>query len=204
MKEVTIIDYGMGNLGSISNMLRVLGFNPIISHDTNVIQNSKYLILPGVGKFDAAVKNLKERNLFDLLKKLSKINDIHILGICLGMQLMCRKSEEGILEGLGIFNAEVKDFSLNIDSTFKIPHMGWNFVKKRNDLDFLKNLENPRFYFVHSYFVESQNKEDILFKSDYGIEFISGMQNNNNIGVQFHPEKSHKFGKEFFRSFLAD
>ena len=185
-------------------MLRVLGFNPIISNDTNVIQNSKYLILPGVGKFDAAVKNLKERNLFDLLKKLSKINDIHILGICLGMQLMCRRSEEGILEGLGIFNAEVKDFSLNIDSTFKVPHMGWNFAKKRNDLDFLKNLENPRFYFVHSYFVESQNKEDILFKSDYGIEFISGMQKNNNIGVQFHPEKSHKFGKEFFRSFLAD
>lgn len=204
MKEVTIIDYGMGNLGSISNMLGVLGFNPIISYDTNVIQNSKYLILPGVGKFDAAVKNLKERNLFDLLKKLSKINDIHILGICLGMQLMCRKSEEGILEGLGIFNAEVKDFSSNIDNTFKVPHMGWNFVEKRNDLDFLKNLENPRFYFVHSYFVESQNKEDILFKSDYGIEFISGMQNNNNIGVQFHPEKSHKFGKEFFRSFLAD
>ncbi len=204
MKKVVIIDYGMGNLGSISNMVKFLGHEPIISSEKDTIKNSEYLILPGVGKFDAAINNLKDRDIFNLLQDLSKDQNIHILGICLGMQLMCLNSEEGNLEGLGIFDAEVKSFRKNISKSLKVPHMGWNFIYKTQNSQLLNSIDNARFYFVHSFFVESNKDNEVLFKTEYGIDFVSGLKNNNNVGVQFHPEKSHKYGKEFFKDFLEN
>ena len=201
-KKISIINYGMGNTGSIRNMISYLGCECEVTDDKEIIDNSDFIILPGVGKFDAAVKNLKERNLFDvLIKKAQSINS-RILGICLGMQIMCLKSEEGNMEGLGIFNAEVKSFSKNISEFLKVPHMGWNFLERNKKSKYLNNLKNPRFYFVHSFYAQSYDESEVIFKTEYGLQFVSALENRNNIGVQFHPEKSHKYGKEFFRNFL--
>ncbi len=202
-ENITIVDYGMGNLGSIKNMLTFLGQDSIITDSKRIIENSKIVILPGVGKFDAAVKNLHEKKLFDLLQKLSVKKNSKILGICLGMQLMCLSSEEGNLDGLGIINARSKDFSTNIDKDFKVPHMGWSDItieKNSNLLD--DSLEKLRFYFVHSFYVECLEKEDVLSTTNYGLDFVSAFEKDNLIGVQFHPEKSHRFGIKFFKKLI--
>jgi len=200
---VTIINYGMGNIGSIANMIERIGYKSIIASDVSQIESADKIILPGVGNFDKAMYNINQSGLRDVIKKMASENKIPILGICLGMQIMCKKSEEGCEAGLGLIDAEVKRFSFSQKDKLKIPHMGWNTVKAyKNEPLFAAIQKEPRFYFVHSYHVVCHNSADILTTTEYGYEFHSSFSNNNILGVQFHPEKSHKFGMQLLKNFI--
>ena len=201
-KKVVIIDYGMGNLGSISNMLKYIGVNSIITSEHRIIESAEKIILPGVGHFDRAMNNINELNLVQILRKKSLVDKVPFLGICLGMQLMCRHSEEGNKDGLGLINADVIKF--NLDRSYKVPHMGWNLIEPKSESKILENLDsNSKFYFVHSYFVKADEELNVLTYTNYGQQFASGITNNENIfGLQFHPEKSHKYGVTLFRNFI--
>ncbi len=198
---ITIVDYGMGNLGSIHNMLNRIGVESVITGDRKQIQDAEKLILPGVGSFDAAMLNIRERDLYDILEIKACEDQIPILGICLGMQLLTCSSEEGKEKGFGWIKAKTKKFPTN--QNLKVPHMGWNNVFPSNqDSELLADLEeNSRFYFVHSYFVEVENKRNSILTCNYGFEFDAAIQKDNIFGVQFHPEKSHKFGISLLTSF---
>lgn len=191
----------MGNLGSIKNMFKKIGVESEITSNLEKIKKATKLVLPGVGSFDNGMKNIKQLNLLPTLNYLALEKKIPILGICLGMQLMTNGSEEGKLAGLSWINANTKKFIFN-NNKMKVPHMGWNNVKIINKNNITKNLNNnSRFYFVHSYFVECNNKNDILMTTNYNFNFVSAFKKNNILGVQFHPEKSHKFGMVFLKSF---
>lgn len=197
-----IIIKGTGNVGSILNMLKKIGTSATIASDISLIEKAEKLVLPGVGAFDNGMKNLKEQGLIDVLNKKVIREKTPILGICLGMQLLTKSSEEGILPGLGWINARTIRFKFD-DKNLKIPHMGWNTVhlSKKNSL-FKEMLDEPRFYFVHSYHVVCNDEQDILAKTYYGYEFLSALQKDNIMGVQFHPEKSHKFGMKLLKNFV--
>jgi glutamine amidotransferase len=172
----------------------------------DAIINLKKIILPGVGAFDHGMQGLKQGGWIEFLNEAVLEKKIPVLGICLGMQLMCQKSEEGILPGLGWIDAEVKKFNLDAKLNLKIPHMGWNTI---NILDkptgILENTEEEqRFYFVHSFFVECHQSEDIHATSFYGKDFVAAFSRNNINGVQFHPEKSHRFGIALFKNFIKN
>jgi len=202
--SITIIDYGMGNLGSIRNMLKLIGVDAVISSDAATIERSDKLILPGVGAFDKGMENLKSLGLIDVLSKKIILAKTPILGICLGMQLFTKTSEEGKLAGLGWIDARTVKFRFDRDAkNIKIPHMGWNEVMPaKESLLFKDARENLRFYFLHSYYVKLNNPADALTITNYGHEFVSAIENGNIIGVQFHPEKSHKFGVRFLENFV--
>ena len=200
---ITIVDYGMGNLGSILNMFKKIGIESKLSSNFNEIEGASKLILPGVGAFDNAMLKIKELGLKDLLDYKALDEKIPILGICLGMQLMTINSEEGSKAGFGWINAYTKKFNFNNSSKLKIPHMGWNKTSISNKNSITCDLiEESKFYFVHSYYVNVINEKDSILKTTHGIEFDSAITNNLNIyGVQFHPEKSHKFGMKLFENF---
>ena len=201
---IVVVDTGLGNVGSVLNMIKHLGFKAVISKDIADIENAQKIILPGVGTFDAGMKALRTRGLVDVLNH--KTNDSHaqILGICLGMQLMLEGSEEGQEAGLGWFEGSCKKFPDTINNqSLKVPHMGWNTVEPlKNEALFNKVEEETQFYFVHSYYAELKNEAEILTKTTYGESFASGIHKNNIFGVQFHPEKSHAFGFHFLKTFL--
>jgi glutamine amidotransferase len=198
---IVIVNYNMGNVGSVYNMIKKIGFESLITSNINEIEKAKKIILPGVGAFDNGIINLKKLGLIEILEYKVFKERVPILGICLGMQLMTKKSEEGELQGLSWIDAETKRF---VSDTYKIPHMGWNYVKiiKNSDL-FSSEFSEWRFYFVHSYYVECYNKDDILTTTFYIHDFVSSFQRENIIGVQFHPEKSHKFGMMLLKNFIT-
>ena len=204
MQHITIVNYGMGNLLSIQNMLKKLGQKSEISNDPNVIANASKLILPGVGAYDRAMENIHSMDLFEVLNRKVLEEKTPILGICLGMQLMTKKSEEGNALGLGWFDAETIKFKFP-DKKLKIPHMGWNYVNPRSLnqslLDY-NTAEHKRFYFVHSYFVKCMKEEDIMATTEYGGQFTCAINREHIYGVQFHPEKSHKFGMGLLKEFI--
>jgi len=199
---IVIIDYNLGNPESIRNMLRKAGISSSITQNHNNIKDASKLILPGVGNFDKGINNLKQLGLIELLNQKVINEQTPILGICLGMQLLTERSDEGDENGLGWIKGSAKHFNIN-DDEYKIPHMGWNSIQiKNNSTPLLRTkLENQRFYFVHSYFVDCKNDNDILATTNYSIEFCSAVCKNNIMGVQFHPEKSHKYGMEVLRNF---
>ncbi len=201
---ITIVDYGMGNLGSVHNMFKYIGVQSQISGDVDVINKAEKILLPGVGAFDAAMKRLKEVDLVEVLNQKALQDKIPVLGICLGMQMLTRSSEEGKLEGLGWIPAKTTKFKFE-DRKLKVPHMGWNLVHKVQDSPLVQELpEEPRFYFVHSYHVVADEDKYVLMRTKYGYEFDSVITNGDNIfGAQFHPEKSHKFGMKLFKNFAA-
>lgn len=200
---IAIVDYGMGNLGSISNMLKKIGASSKVSCDAGEIADADGLILPGVGAFDNGMQNLADRGLIDILNKEVLVRKKPILGICLGMQLVTRRSEEGTLGGLGWLAAETVRFRFDgADTRLRIPHMGWNTISIVGNGPLLDSLsDDSRFYFVHSYHVKCSNQNDVLARTHHGIDFTSSFQNGNVMGVQFHPEKSRKYGMQLLKNF---
>lgn len=202
-QKIVIIDYGMGNIGSIVNMFKYIGIDALVSSDKEIIYSADKLILPGVGNFDRAVENINTLNLDDTIKEMALVKKVPFLGICLGMQLMCKESEEGKLAGLSLVDAIVKKFNFSKDSNLKVPHMGWDYVDIQKESTIINDLDNrSKFYFVHSYFVCCQDVSDVLTYTTYGKEFVSSFEKDNIIGVQFHPEKSHRYGISLFKNFI--
>lgn len=199
-----IIDYGMGNSGSIQNMLTRIGVESIITNSHADIEQAEKLIIPGVGAFDNAVNNLRSLDLIDILNSRVVEHKVPVLGICLGMQLFSKTSEEGTLPGLGWIDADTVKFRFPEEfSHLKIPHMGWDTIEVRSQSPILDNMfESPRFYFVHTYHVRCNRPENVLAVGNYGVEFHAAVIKENILGTQFHPEKSHKFGLRLLRNFV--
>lgn len=200
---IVIIDYGLGNLGSVLNMLRKIGAQAVISADLAVIGDASKLILPGVGSFDNGMRNLESRGLIPLLEEKVLRQETPILGLCLGMQLLSRRSEEGELPGLGWIDAESLRFRFDgATEKLRVPHMGWNTVQIVREHRLFNGMsDEPRFYFVHSYHVKCNDPADVLTLTRYGYDFPSSVVKKNVLGVQFHPEKSHKFGMKLLKNF---
>ncbi|MBD0384168.1 imidazole glycerol phosphate synthase subunit HisH [Paenibacillus sedimenti] len=199
---ITIVNYGLGNLGSIVNMFKRLGVEATITSDIQMIEQATKLILPGVGHFDAAMKKIDALQLRDVLDKKVLMEKTPILGICLGMQLLTNGSEEGTLKGLGWIDAETTRFHFPERPELKVPHMGWNLVSVSNSSPLTQGFDDEfRFYFVHSYCVHVKDAANSMLRTDYGVTYDSGIQKDNIYGVQFHPEKSHKFGMKLLRNF---
>ena len=197
---ITIVDYGMGNLGSIKNMFKRIGVPTVLAADPEAIEKADKLVLPGVGNFDQAMKRINSSDLREILDRKALMERIPILGICLGMQLLTQSSEEGTLLGLGWIKAATRRFPKTLK--LKVPHMGWNIVSPVRESPISKNLPDEiRFYFVHSFYVHVENEEDSILKAHYGINFDAAIQHGNIFGVQFHPEKSHKYGMQFLKNF---
>jgi glutamine amidotransferase len=200
-KSIAVVNYGMGNVGSIMNMLKKVGAkNVFFTNDHTELQKADKIILPGVGSFDHGVKNLRKNGLDRLLAELAQNKSKTILGICLGMQLMTKGSEEGKEPGLGWFDATTVKFQRA--EGIRIPHMGWEYISIEQENPLLSLVNRHRFYFVHSYYVKSNSHSEVLCTSDYGLKFSSGMIKENLVGVQFHPEKSHRFGMKFMENFV--
>ena len=198
---IAIIDYGLGNLGSISNMLKVIGEKSTITSFKSDIMCADGIILPGVGAFDAGIQKLNETGVDEVIHEYAETGR-PILGICLGMQLLGRKSEEGNLEGLGLIPFECKHFSFERDD-LKIPHMGWDIVDIKKDHPIVCGLDGTqRYYFVHSYHAVCDSADNVLMTCDYGYEFAAAVVKEKVIGVQFHPEKSHDFGLTLLTNFV--
>lgn len=196
---IQIIDYGMGNIGSIANMLKKIGEECRLVKNPRELNEGEKIILPGVGAFDNAMRRLNEFGFSQAI-----VQQIHwgtpLLGICLGMQLLGTKSSEGQLPGLNLIPGNIIRFER--EAGFKIPHMGWNKVHfKQSSL--YEGLEGNKFYFVHSYHFVPEKEEYILGETNYGIKFVSSINNANVYGVQFHPEKSHKYGMQLLKNFCA-
>lgn len=200
---ITIIDYGAGNIKSVQNMLKKLGVESILTNKIEEIEKASKLILPGVGHFDHGMKNLKRTNLIEILNKKVIQEKTPILGICLGAQMLGTKSEEGQELGLGWIDMDIVKFdSTKMGKSLKIPHMSWNEITIQKKSKLLEGFENnSRFYFVHSFHIKTNNQDDVLTTSNYGYDFVSAVEHENIYGVQFHPEKSHKFGMKLLENF---
>ena len=192
----------MGNLRSILNKFERMEVDAMISSKTEDIERADKLVLPGVGAFDAAMKNLRERNLIQVLERKVLHDRTPIMGICLGMQLLSRHSEEGNVDGLGWIDACTRRFHFN-GNGLRVPHMGWNSVTMEQSVPVLEGLETgSRFYFVHSYHVCCNDPADRIATTNYGIDFTSVVKRDNILGVQFHPERSHRYGARLLENFV--
>lgn len=200
---ITIIDYGAGNIGSVLNMIRHVGGQAAVARDVAGVMAAEKILLPGVGSFDNAMSRLDKLALVGPLKERAA-SGIPFLGICLGMQLLANSSEEGSWGGLGLVPGRVRKFRPAEGSNLKVPQMGWNRAAPVRSHPLAQDLDGgARFYFVHSYYFECEHQQDVLFNSFYGQEFASGVQRANVAGVQFHPEKSHRYGMQLIRNFIA-
>jgi imidazole glycerol-phosphate synthase subunit HisH len=216
---ITIVDYGVGNLGSILNMLKKVGAKAQTSSDPDVLRQAVKLILPGVGAFDAGMRKLNETGLLPVLNELVLEKKIPVIGLCLGMQLLTKRSEEGAEAGLGWIDAHTVRFKFGPENAhLKVPHMGWNTLDIRRQHPLVADLSIPawpaepagsghslgpesRFYFVHSFHIVCADETDVVAFTDYGYPFAAIISRGNIMGAQFHPEKSHKFGMQLLRNF---
>jgi imidazole glycerol-phosphate synthase subunit HisH len=199
---IAIINYGSGNSGSIFNMLKRLGVKSLISSDPDAIRKAGKIVLPGVGHFDRAMECINENGLKEVLTEKAMQEKVPVLGICLGMQLLTKSSEEGQQPGLGWIPATTTRFRFSRESNLKIPHMGWNLVSRAAPSPLTEDFESEhRFYFVHSYHVRVEDEKYSILKTEHGCSFDSAIQNDNIFGVQFHPEKSHRFGMKLLDNF---
>ncbi|HLX90792.1 MAG TPA: imidazole glycerol phosphate synthase subunit HisH [Puia sp.] len=203
---ITIVDYGVGNLGSIRNMLKKVNGDAEIASDESKIMDATKLILPGVGAFDTCARKLRESGLLPVLNKKALEEKIPLLGICVGCQLLMEKSEEGSEPGLGWVRGETVRFDpQRLNDKLKIPHMGWSEVEINQSSGLFADMfAEPRFYFVHSYYPQPADSSDVLVYANYGYRFAAGIARGNVMGVQFHPEKSHKFGMKLLNNFMEN
>ena len=203
-KTVAIVDYGMGNLHSVKKKLdRLKTTSSITSNPRDIIKADK-IILVGVGHFAKAMKNIKELDLLDALSEVAIIKKKPVLGICLGMQLMAKDSEEGKTEGLGWLDASVRKMQVDDTLKFKIPHTGWNKITQSKKSHLMKGIpELSEFYFVHSYYLRSNETSNILNETEYCFKFTSAIEKDNIFGVQYHPEKSHDVGEVLLKNFIS-
>lgn len=200
---VTIIDYGVGNISAFLNIFNQLNIEANTATTEAELSGAKKLILPGVGHFDYAMQRFTDSGMRNAVNNLVINEKVPVLGVCVGMQMMAAKSDEGALEGLGWIDADVKKFDQNQNSEFlPLPHMGWNDVYTIKENPLLQNLsEEARFYFLHSYYFKCHDETNIIAKADYGVEFTCAVNKNNIYGAQFHPEKSHHFGIQLLKNF---
>ena len=199
---IAIVDYGLGNLSSVLNMHKRLGIDALITSDETEIRAASKLILPGVGHFKKGMDNLYQSGLKPLLDELVVHKKMPLLGICLGAQLLTRYSEEGNVNGLGWVDANTVKFRQEGLNGLKIPHMGWSDIVVKHDSKILSDLPaEPRFYHVHSYHFLFSEQSEVIATAAYGYEFACAFQKNNIYGVQFHPEKSHKYGMKLIENF---
>lgn len=197
---ITIVDYGMGNLGSILNMFRRIGAHAVVTGDPERVRAAQKVLLPGVGAFDAAMTRIEASGLREVLDQKALVDKVPVLGICLGMQLLTRGSEEGEIPGLGWIDAQTRRFPAR--PGLKVPHMGWNVAAPANGSVLTQDLpEDSRFYFVHSYYVDVDDPACSIMRTTHGVTFDSAVQRDNVFGAQFHPEKSHKFGMKLLQNF---
>ncbi len=201
---IAVVDYNLGNHGSILNMLRKIGAEAVISSEPDVISKADKIILPGVGAFDHGMANITSLGLIACLQSAALERRVSVLGICLGMHLMTGRSEEGESRGLGWIDGESVRFTFDPQKTgLRIPHMGWNTVSVKKNDSLFAGLDEPRFYFVHSYHVSLADQEDTLATTTHGYEFVSAFQRDNLYATQFHPEKSHRFGLGLLKNFAG-
>ncbi len=200
--KIVIVDYGMGNLSSVRRKLDNIKVDCTISSNPNDVLHAEKLILPGVGHFSMAMANLKKLHLLDALNEAALSKKTPTIGICLGMQLMAKWSEEGDVAGLGWFDANVLRFKIQNKLQYKVPQIGWNQIKIEKESSLMNGVEDlSEFYFVHSYHVKCNCADDILNTTEYEIPFTSAIEKENVFGVQYHPEKSHDVGEQLLRNF---
>jgi glutamine amidotransferase len=199
---IVIVDYGAGNLGSIVNMFKRLGVSVRVANSPNGLDGATAILLPGIGHFDSCSKNLKNRGFGSAMEEYVLGRRLPLLGICVGAQLLTKGSEEGDEPGLGWIDAVTRRFPMTTDQSYKVPHMGWNVAEPVVHHQLLVDLESkPRFYFAHSYYIQPSNPDSVLCKTHHGVDFASGIYRDNIAGVQFHPEKSHRFGLQLLKNF---
>lgn len=198
---IEIVDPGLGNIQSLVNMIARAGGDSRVARTPEELVDRDKVVLPGVGAFDKGIAALRERG-FDVALREAVANGARLFGVCLGMQLLLEGSEEGALPGLGLIAGHVRRFHLE-ERGLKVPHMGWNVVRPTRPSQLFTSAENEqRFYFVHSYYADCTNQSDVSAVSTYGIEFACAIERERVLGVQFHPEKSHRFGMELFKRFV--
>lgn len=200
---IGIVHFGLGNVGAVQNMLTKLGVRAKTISSPDELRTASKLILPGVGSFDTGITRLQSSGLLPTLRDLVLVRKVPILGICLGMQLMTRSSSEGTQPGLAWVHAETRRLDPMGVRGLRVPHMGWDVVRPAKQSPLIDDLpEDARFYFLHSYHVVCDDRADSLLRTPYGkVDIDSGFQHENIVGVQFHPEKSHRFGMWLFKSF---
>jgi glutamine amidotransferase len=197
-----IVDYGVGNLNSIQNMLKKAGVEGKISNKPEEIASASKIVLPGMGAFDNCMEKLDDSGLRQIVEQKAKREKVPVLGICVGLQMFMENSEEGKLPGLSwIKGSTVKFKPEQMQGNQKIPNMGWHEIQAKKPSRLLQNLEDSRFYFAHSYYVQPEETADILLTAEYGYEITVGIERENLVGVQFHPEKSHRFGMQLLKNF---
>jgi glutamine amidotransferase len=198
---ITIVNFGMGNLGSLLNMFKRIGVAARVESNISVLRDSEKLVLPGVGAFDAAMQRINDSpGLREVLDRKALVDGVPVLGVCLGMQLLTSTSEEGGLPGLGWIPGATRRFP-KLEG-LKVPHMGWNIARPNAPCRLTADVGlEPRYYFVHSYYVEVNDPAHSIMRSHYGIDFDSAIGRDNIYGVQFHPEKSHRFGMQILKNF---
>ena len=198
---ITVIDYGLGNLSAFVNVYKRLNIDVQFASTVSDLKKASKLILPGVGTFDQAMNKLNSSGLRNYLDELVIKKKIPIIGICVGMQIMALKSDEGVLPGLGWINGKVNRLSLN-NKNSPLPHMGWNDIKIQKRSPLIDNLDNSkRFYFLHSYYFQCQNLDDVIANINYGFDFPCIINQENIFGIQCHPEKSHYNGMKLLKNF---
>ena len=200
--EVSVVRYGVANLGSMINMLRRIGATARIVDEPAGVLGAERLILPGVGAFDAGMEALHSRGLADPIRR--RVSEgVPLLGVCLGMQMLGHGSAEGLGPGLGLLNARCVRFNFPAGERLRVPHMGWGRLNPKRDSQLLNGMpRESRFYFVHSYHLVCEDETDVLASCVYGTEFTAMVQKGNIMGAQFHPEKSHKYGMALLKNFL--
>lgn len=200
---ITIIDYGLGNIRAFVNVYERLNIKTKIARNAEDIKGAKKIVLPGVGSFDYAMSQLNASGMREELEKQVLINKVPVVGICVGMQMLAESSDEGVLSGLGWINGKVKIFDASaIPYKTRLPHMGWNSINPVNNCQLLSGFnDESRFYFLHSYYFDCQDQENIISTTEYGITYASAVNRENVYGIQFHPEKSHSNGIQLLNNF---